>query len=98
MEILTVRKNATNTEAHNSVFVTQESHVENKSVTELCSHNSSLSVIDFHGITIIEDFISEVEEQYLDKIISETAFTKSQSGRRKQVKFINVTTKLQRFV
>ncbi|XP_059175964.1 alpha-ketoglutarate-dependent dioxygenase alkB homolog 4-like isoform X2 [Physella acuta] len=83
-EMETVTKNATNTEAHNSVFLTQNPHIENKSVTELCSHNSSLSVIDFHGITIIEDFISEEEEQYLDKIIGETAFTKSQSGRRKQ--------------
>ncbi|CAG5122933.1 unnamed protein product [Candidula unifasciata] len=48
-----------------------------------CSHNASHK-IDFEGIVIIEDFVSEAEEADLDRAIAGTHFVNSQSGRRKQ--------------
>ncbi|XP_071111000.1 alpha-ketoglutarate-dependent dioxygenase alkB homolog 4-like isoform X2 [Haliotis cracherodii] len=40
--------------------------------------------LDFSGILILEDFVSESEEKQLCDIIYRTPFMKSQSGRRKQ--------------
>ncbi|KAH9525424.1 Alpha-ketoglutarate-dependent dioxygenase alkB 4 [Bulinus truncatus] len=53
-----------------------------KSATS-CRHDN-VSKMDFQKITIIEDFISEEEESFLDAVMKDTQFQNSQSGRRKQ--------------
>ena len=44
--------------------------------------------LDFPGIALIRDFISDQEEQWLDQEINKTVWVNSQSGRRKQVQYI----------
>ncbi|BFZ04604.1 hypothetical protein BsWGS_07643 [Bradybaena similaris] len=48
-----------------------------------CSHIASHN-IEFEGIVILENFITEEEEAILDSAITATQFVNSQSGRRKQ--------------
>lgn len=49
-----------------------------------CSHIAGPN-IEFEGIAILENCITEEEEAVLDSAITATHFVNSQSGRRKQV-------------
>uniref|UniRef100_A0A0B6ZEX2 Fe2OG dioxygenase domain-containing protein n=2 Tax=Arion vulgaris TaxID=1028688 RepID=A0A0B6ZEX2_9EUPU len=53
-------------------------------IKSTCSHVNASHVIDFEGIAIIENFITEEEEEFLNTAISSCQFVNSQSGRRKQ--------------
>lgn len=63
--------------------------IEGKSLAvhgvEECWHHESNYKVDFPGIHIFENFITEEEEVYLKDEISKVTFVNSQSGRRKQV-------------
>ena len=49
-----------------------------------CKHNTK-DYIDIEGISLYDNFVSVSEEDELVKIIDETKWVESQSGRRKQV-------------
>lgn len=55
---------------------------------ELCSHNKALTqdYILLEGVIVVQDFLSELEEQNIVTEIDRTIWKPSQSGRRKQVK------------
>ena len=55
-----------------------------KGVSALCDHQSQKSV-DFNGVFVIENFVTEGEETALCDAVYLTDFVNSQSGRRKQV-------------
>lgn len=55
---------------------------------ELCSHNKATThdYILLEGVIVVQDFLSELEEQNIVTEIDRTIWKSSQSGRRKQVK------------
>ena len=58
---------------------------------EQCTHKEpagekdSLPLAVLEGVTVVKDFVSELEEQMIVKEIDRTIWKPSQSGRRKQV-------------